>query len=174
MRTLLFLLLACLISGCASGNKAYELPEQFAPLKEIRERGPALGAVIDGPWMTTIGEYVYVENLDEWLTRNPPGSVLFEAKLYHEQVHAERQLAHNVYLWIANYVYDTNFALEEEKLGWYRELLYLRSCGQTINVEGVARALSRYKNLSGKLISYEDALTWVRDVLADRWHPLPE
>jgi len=167
------------VSGCQgldkdpeNGGLTYDLPVKWRPLEKIRERGNILNTVIQSDTaITTVGTSAYVKDLTKWLDKHPPNSLMFNAIMRHEQEHAKRQLDYGLYTWIAKYSYDRNFALEEELIGWYYQVTTLSNMGQQINVDAVAAILAGYRNLTGKLITFEEAQNWVRDVLAGHWIP---
>lgn len=180
MTKLLSLVSLVVLSGCYlvspptddNGNVvAHVLEEKWRPLEDVRERPPAVQNFGSDTSTTTVGRHCYVKNLQEWLTRYVPGSAKYQALLRHEQEHSKRQLAYGLYLWLARYSYDREFALEEEKIGYYWEITERRRLGYPVNIDGVALALSKYKNLSGSLISFTDARQWILDVLAGNWKP---
>jgi hypothetical protein len=152
------------LAGCTGASHA--APEEFRPLKQVTEN-----SLRSGGYITTIGETAYVNDLDSWLERHPVNSVSYRAKLGHESVHSKRQIDAGLAAWLNQYLTDRAFMWEEEKRGWYVELLALRSGGLPINTNGVADVLAGYSNLSGKMVSREEALAWVNDVLAGRWKP---
>lgn len=149
----------------------HRVDPRFAPLEAVVERMTLPG--FSDSALTTIGTKVYVVDLERWLQRHPPGSATYDAVLLHEQVHAQRQLAAGVDPWIQRYVHDRAFMWDEEQRGWYVELRHLQARGLTVNREGVARSLSKYKNLAGAMVSYDDALAWTTAVLDGRWTPPP-
>lgn len=168
MRKIL-VLLAFTLAGCAS--ESYKLGPEWRPLEEIRVRPRIANGLMSDTAITTVGRYCYVKDLDEWLGRVPPGSIKFNAIMRHEQEHAHRQKKQGEWLWISRYSVDREFALEEEKIGYYYEITERRRLGDRVIPEAYALVLSKYKILSGKLISYEDALVWVRSVLDGTWTP---
>lgn len=178
MRKFLWCAALLLCSGCINtapkfgiSDAVLALGPEWRPLQEIRERPYLLRDVGSDTATTTVGKVAYVRDLEEWMIRVPAGSPKFNAILRHEQEHSKRQLAAGTYLWIAKYSYDTKFALLEEQIGYYYELTVRRQLGGSVKPEAYAVALSSYENLAGKLISYEDALAWVRAVLSGSWSP---
>jgi len=170
MRKFLILALPLILSGCLSSAK-HELGPEWRPLEEIRER-PSLARDLGSPTaITTVGKRCYVRDLDEWLGRKPPGSRDYLAVLRHEQEHSRRQIAYGTWSWIARYGVDTKFALLEEQIGYYYEMTETRRLGGLVVAEDYASRLAKYKNLSGSLITFDEALVWARDVLAGRWTP---
>ncbi len=147
----------------------HRVDPRYAPVEAIVERPtlPGLSSTV----ATTIGTKVYVADLDGWLKRHPPGSATYDAVLLHEQVHARRQLAAGVDPWVQRYLHDRAFMWDEEQRGWYVQLQHLRQQGLGIDVQAVARNLSKYRNLTGPMVSYDDALAWTEAVLAGRWTP---
>lgn len=173
MRTILLTLILSTLVGCAGAGKklgyeTYEVEPEFTPLKRISER-PDL--VLSSTAITTVGETAYVVDLDEWLGKHRPGSATYVAKLAHEQVHSIRQNKKGTFLWVSKYLWDTKFMWEEEQQGWFVEITQLRKRGKFVKAEAVAALLAGYKNLRGKMVDYEEALKWVKDVLAGRWTP---
>lgn len=153
-------LVLALLAGCSS----VDLPEEFLPLTTLAEGNP-LGSTA----ATTIGETVYVQDLDDW--RGRLGELRVRALLQHERIHAIRQAEAGVGLWLARYLSSRSFAWREERLGWFVQIQALRAGGETVNPEGIAKILSDYKHPLGELVSYEEALGWVQDVLRGAWRP---
>lgn len=170
MRKLLILALPLFLCGCLSSAK-HDLDLAWRPLEEIRERPAVMQDIEPKGAITTIGKRCYVSDLDDWLNRYPPGSTKYLAVLRHEQEHSRRQLDTGVWSWVARYGVDKDFALAEEKIGFYYEMTERRRLGEWVNPETYARSLSKYKILSGSLISYDEALAWANDVFAGRWTP---
>ncbi len=167
MRTLIVSALLIFFTGC----NTFQLDEKWEPLVEMVER-PALK---NGDGITTtVGTRIYRADIDSYLEKNPPGSAQFDSLLYHEQIHSKRQLHTGLAVWLSRYGTDTAFMWKEEQLGYYAQIINLRKRGLTINIEGIARALSGYKNFRGAMVSYEDAIVWVRDVVGGRWKPAEE
>lgn len=169
----LILPVCLVVCGClSSGEKELALDEDYRPLKAVKERGTALDVVIHSDSaITTIGEYSYVESIDKFIQRRPPGSITFRAIMLHEREHAVRQLEHGTFWWVTRYSYDRDFALNEEKRGYYYEIKTLINNGVNVSPEGVAQQLSSYKNVAGRLVSFEDALVWARNVINGTWTP---
>ncbi len=157
MRKLFTLLVLVLISGCSSTD-SYDLDSKWEPLEEVRERPEVVSDLASDTATTTVGRYCYVKDLDDWLVRYQPGTAKFEALLRHEQEHSRRQLKTGTFLWIARYGVDKDFALLEEQIGYYYEITERRRLGNPMVPEAVALTLSNYKILTGRLISYADAL----------------
>lgn len=158
------LLLVFLAVGCTSQN----LGGEWRPLERIT------ASKILSPSKTgarTIGSTVYVYDLKTWLAQHP--EPLLTAVLKHEQVHAHRQLNYpdGETRWIQRYLTDPAFAWEEEQVGWYEQITYARAHGVVFIPEGLAKALSDYRTLAGPMVSYDEALAWVRAVISGHWHP---
>lgn len=164
MRKLLWALPVIFCLGC----NTFELNEKWRPLEQMVER-----IHVDGQSgiTTTLGTKIYRENIDKYLEENPPGSPKFDSLLYHEQVHSKRQLRLGLAKWLSKYGTDTEFMWGEEQLGYYAGLKEKQRRGLWVNIDGRARAMAKYTNLMGKMVSYEDALQWVRDVLSGSWKP---
>lgn len=180
MRNSLAFVLLTLLAGCQYVGPvldkdgfilAHQLDEEWRPLEDVRERPRLVRDLGSDTATTTVGRHAYVRDLDEWIDRVVPGSPKYRALLRHEQEHSRRQLAYGLYLWIARYSYDKKFALLEEQIGWYYEITERRRLGSPMNPDITAAVLSRYENLAGRLISFEEARVWVLDVLAGRWTP---
>lgn len=160
------LLLALLgLVGCQS---PYPLDERWRPLVEVVERPDLLGA---GSRTTTLGARLYVADLNAWLRRYPPGSVEQEALLLHEREHARRQLAQGLGPWLAGYLNDPDFMWREEQLGWALEIEHLRDRGGRVVPAAMAAALAGYRNLTGSMVGFSEALAFVRAVLRGTWSP---
>lgn len=157
----LFLLL---VVGC-SGD-VHKLPEEYEPLERVKE-----SSLRSEGYVTTVGDTLYVHDLKDWLEVHVPGSPKYKATLLHEQQHSIRQKDEGLAKWIARYGFDTDFMWEEEQIGWYYEIITLRQWGLNPSPEAIANSLSNYKNLSGRMVSYNDALMWVRAVLNGQWKP---
>lgn len=165
-RTILLTLLLILPLNYGCRGPVHELDEQYRPLERVQE-----SVLRPGTAITTIGRTAYVNDLEKWLVDRPVGSPRYHAILLHERLHAQRQLDYGLTSWLARYLRDVDFMRDEELRGWYIQLTEYRRRGLQISPEGVAKTLSNYRNLVGRMMSYEDALTWVRDVLAGRWRP---
>ena len=161
-RTLLLIIL--LVSGCV--GSVHNVPEQYRPLERVQGSPLRSNSAI-----TTIGRTAYVNDLGEWLTAHPPGSPKYHALLLHEREHTLRQEAYGLRAWLVQYLADTDFMWAEERVGWYAQIQAYRKAGLTVNPEGIAKLLSSYRNIAGRMVAYEDALAWVRDVLSGRWQP---
>ena len=159
------LLVLLLLAGC---HRPYALDERWRPLVEVVERPDLL---VSDSISTTLGTRVYVANLDDWLRRFPPESVEQEALLLHEREHAVRQLDAGLGAWLARYLNDCAFMWREEQLGWFLQLRHLRTAGRPVFPAVIALALSDYRNLSGPMVGYEEALAWVEAVLSGAWTP---
>lgn len=144
------------------------LDAKHFPLKHLAEN-PILTLTFEPTEAMTIGDTVYVHDLEEFLSEIP--EFRLTALLLHEQVHSIRQQAYGVFPWILKYLVDKNFALHEEKLGWAAHLLWLRDHGHDINRDVAAYSLSNYMVLTGYLISEEDARIWVDQVLDQGLRP---
>lgn len=151
-----------------AGAEVHALPARFAPLTRIVGKGAF--PFQSKTSISTLGDACYTPDLARWLQAHPPGGPLYEAVLRHEQLHAQRQ-AGGVDPWLDRYLKDTRFMWEEEQLGWYEQLRFLKERGLRLDAQAVARNLSKYSNLSGSMISYDQALKWTEDVLAGRWRP---
>ena len=180
MRKLLALVLLLPLAGCqmlgapkdADGNVvAHKLDAVWRPLEDVRERPRVVRDLGSATSTTTLGRHCYVRSLDEWLARVVPGSAKYRALMRHEQEHSKRQLEMGLYLRVARYSYDKEFALLEEQIGYFYEITERRRLGNPINIDGTALVFSKYQNLAGKLISFQDAKSWILDVLAGRWTP---
>lgn len=68
--------------------------------------------------------------------------------------------------WVRKYLTDKNFRWAVEKRGYKEDILYERTHGIRVIPEVYARILSgkTYNNM----VSYDEALKWVRDVLSGR------
>lgn len=160
-------ILVMLLPACSS--REHELDPVYAPLEQIRERP---NVVLSETAITTIGDTSYVVDLHDWLERHPEGSLTYRAVLLHEQEHSKRQLKAGTLGWLSRYLTDKDFMWAEEQRGWYWELKALHSGGATVNVDGVANALSKYKTATGtRMVSAADAKVWVIQVLAGQWAP---
>lgn len=159
----------CLLLLVSVACSSHEVPAEYRPLEQIKER---LGVIGSKTAISTIGRTAWVADLDAWLKRNQPGSPMYRAILRHEQEHARRQLAMGTAKWLKRYLSDKAFMWAEEQIGWYWQITELQRLRQRVYPEGVARILSG-KTYKG-MVSYDDALKWVRDVLGGRWTPPTE
>lgn len=168
--TALVITASCL-TGCTSvpalpfvtDGREYKLNSKFAPLKAVEEATDKL--FVEG-MTTTIGNYCYVPDLKKWRQFYPDGSVQQDALLYHEQVHAKRQLGYPITLWLARYVTEPSFRWEEEKLGYEAEFRYLYKNGILLNPEAFAIMVSHdYKILGQQMVTYKDALDWINGLI---------
>lgn len=157
------------IVGCSGG--VHRLDPRWAPLVEVVER-PSL--ILSDEASSTLGNRVYVADLDAWLRRYPDGSVEQEALLLHEQEHALRQQATGLGRWLGRYLNDRAFMWQEEQRGWALELRHLQRHGRPIVRVGIASALHGYRNLAGRMVGFAEALAWIDAVLNGLWMPPPE
>lgn len=166
MRVLMTMALLTMIttSGCAT--KVHPVEERFRPLERIKE-----SVLRPGTGITTIGRTARVNDLDDWLAKHPPGGPRYDALLLHEREHTLRQEAYGLNAWLSRYMTDLDFMWAEEARGWYIQLMEYRRRGLRVNVSGVAKILAGYRNFAGRMISEEDALKWIQDVLSGRWKP---
>lgn len=174
-RLAICLALTVLPVGCVSTNplpsygKTREVEEMYRPLRIMSERP---NMVLSDTAITTVGETVYVADLDKWMVDHPADSPRYHASLVHEQRHAERQIKTGVLKWVGLYLYDPAFMWAEEQIGWYHQLILLKNAGLQINVDGVANTLHGYKTLTGKrMVEVEEAKKWVNAVLSGQWLP---
>lgn len=163
MIRLLLIMLA--LTGCQG---PIELEERWRPLVEVVERPDLL---VSNTIATTLGTRVYVADLGEFKRRFPEGSPERDALLAHEREHAVRQLDSGLGPWLARYLNDREFMWREEQLGWFLQLRALQAAGRPLFPAVIANTLSGYRNLEGRMVSREDALSWIQDVLAGRWTP---
>lgn len=157
-----WLLIVLLLAGCQSVN----LDDEWLPLEQIKQN-PAIAT--SETVMVTIGETVYVADLDKWLADH--SGARLDAILKHEQLHSERQHAMGVTLWLGRYAVDPEFMWREESFGWYLQLKHYQRAGLRVNVDGVAQILASYENLGGQMIDYPSAKQWVLEVLDGHWAP---
>jgi hypothetical protein len=157
------------VIGCSTTE--YNVESDYRPLKQIRERPEFLAP---DTTITTVGDTIYVANLKNWLADNEPGSLVYRSKLKHEQVHSIRQSDKGLAEWLAKYMTDTSFMWAEEQRGWYEEIMTIRTAGLNVNPAEIAVILKGYKNLVGKMVSFDDALVWVQAVISGSWKPAPK
>lgn len=153
------------LAGC---QRPYALNERWRPLVEVVERPNVL---VSNTIATTLGTRVYVANLHDWLDRFPPGSPEQEAFLLHEREHARRQLAVGLGSWLARYLRDRDFMWREEQAGWALQLDHLRDHGRPLFPQVLAATLSDYRNLSGRMVGFAEALAFVEAVLRGTCSP---
>lgn len=157
MSRLKTILLILTLSACS----AHDLSPEWKPLETVVEGDLPF---ISDTATTTLGSRIFVVDLDNWLEKYPVNSDQYRALLLHEQVHAQRQLDGNLSVWLFHYVNDPKFRWEEEKLGWEKEIKYLRDKGKAKSAEHYAIILaSKYQGM----VSYKDALLWVNQVLSN-------
>ncbi|MCO5167887.1 MAG: hypothetical protein M9894_16205 [Planctomycetes bacterium] len=130
-------LLFVLLATCAGcGARQIELEERWRPLEAVVEARV--------PWAedtttVTLGTRCYTADLGWWEIAYPEGPHR-DALLLHEQEHAVRQAVAGR-TWYARYLADPA-------------------------PEHYAEVLAGYRLPGGRMVSYEDALAWVRDVLS--------
>lgn len=156
------------VLALASCHRPYALDERWRPLVEVVERPNVL---VSNTIATTLGTRVYVANLPDWLERFPPGSPEQEAFLLHEREHARRQLAAGLGPWLARYLRDRDFMWREEQIGWALQLEHLRDHGRPLFPQVLAAALADYRNLTGRMVGFTEALAFVEAVLRGTWTP---
>lgn len=159
-----------LLTGCAG----YDLDPKWYPLEVVKERPGFLGFLYtDSAMMTTIGNTLYVDDLEYFKKKYPPDSQSFIRIMAHERVHSIRQTAGVPFFglawWLLKYVFSTEFMWDEERMAAYFEYKYnvRRSSAEE------AKAFSEhYFNIFGMpMISYEEALKWVEQAKKDEWAP---
>ena len=158
------LLLVVLSYGC----KTHSLGSEWRPLKRIRE-SEILAVGVSTKGARTLATEVIVRNLSKWLKLHP--EPLFTAALKHELVHAQRQKKMGFLKWTSRYLTDKKFMWEEEQLGYYEHLIYLKRHGVRIVFESWAKNISNYLALEGRMVSYKDAHVWILAVWAGQWKP---
>ena len=176
-KTLPLLLLLCL-AGC----RTYDI-DGYPPLSKLVER-PSLSIFgVHDRTLTTKGSHVYVGDLDNFLATYPPGSIEWVGKMKHEQVHGKRQFAYlglpgeaALSAWLTRYIVDAGFMWSEEQAGCYVQIKYLQSRAHwpPVRTPHMAERLSKgiYKTVLGKpMVSYDEALQWIKDVLSGNWTP---
>lgn len=154
-------LLLFVLAGC---GRSFEIKDAaYAPLVRVEEATDKL--FHDGAKTTILGT-IYVTDLDVFIERYPEGSVQRDALFRHEQVHSTRQWTYpgTPGLWLVRYGIDSDFRWEEEKAGWEQEIKVLVKAGEGVDIDRVARAMNEnYRSpAGGRMVSFEDALAWVR------------
>ena len=165
MRNIVFITALLLLGGCTVTR---DVESKYRPIETMAER-PSLpnGDSI----ITTVGKTVFVGDLEKWMAAHPADSPRYDSIMLHEKVHSHRQLKAGLLgltLWLGNYFSDQSFRWREEKLGWYVQLKMYQRYGLLVDAERVARTLDGY---IPKLVDYDEALQWVRDVLSGSWKP---
>jgi len=162
--SLLLVILCLSFAGCNS----FALEDKWLPLTRLVDR-PAMSS--NDTLKTCIGDTVYIAELDKWLEKYPTNSRFFQQTMYHEQVHSKREFERGLWRYLAEYAVNPAFMWREEQLGYYVSLKYRQRNGMIIIPEYYADILAGYKNIFGSMVSKEDALLWVTDVLNNRWKP---
>lgn len=145
-----------LITGCANTQ---ELDPKWTPLTHIVERPHLKGYE---SITTTITPNIYVADLDTFLEQAETDPVYHHALMLHEQVHAVRQKELGLTSWLYKYTFSPSFRLAEEKAGYEVMIRHLVKSNYFINREDLASGLSNYYN---GMITYDDALAWINDVI---------
>jgi hypothetical protein len=151
------------------------LPNDWAPLTHVIERN-SLPGVGDGV-ATTLSPYLFVSDLDWFNEVYPEGSVKHHALRIHEVQHALEQEKYagdatgiirsaRLASWANRYLNDPEFRWAVEQKGYGAEIRYLMSRGAPIIPEHYASVLSG--STYNGMVSYEDALQWVWDVIRNR------
>lgn len=153
----------------AASADEHPLEGRWRPLVKVVER-PSLPGLSERA-TTTVGDTVYVADLERWLAEHPPGDPRYDAVLLHEQVHARRQGEQGLEGWLDRYLNDRAFMWSEEQLGWYEQIQELKRRGLGIDAAALARNLAGYGNLAGPMVSEQEARAWVDAVLAGQWRP---
>lgn len=163
---IIFALCLPLMNGCAA---THDLSKEYDPLTTVSER-PWYASWIGGSesLITTVGDTAYVKDLDVWLEARPVDSPRYRNVLMHERVHSYRQSQRVLAGWLKDYLTNPEFQWYEEQLGWFVQIRLNMRTGVRMNSQGIAKILSGYKP---KMVEYEDALKWVRDVMSGRWQP---
>jgi len=160
----LFGIVALALSGCCSTAAPIVLTTHYAPLTQVVE---APDRVISPDVTTTVYSTAYVGDMGQWISDHPEGSLERSATLEHERVHAVRQFAAGAW-WFVRYVTEPGFRWAEEQLGWREEIRTLRA-GRWIDQPATAAVLSgtTYELLGRPMVSYADALAWVRTTVEE-------
>lgn len=175
-RAAALLLVVLALAGC----KCQSIDGDYGPLTKICER-PKLPYGSNTAY-TTLGAHIYTTSLDTFNEDYPPGSPDLEALLRHERVHAKRQFHYQgmpgeiaLWAWVARYVTDAKFMWREEQLGYYESIRHLQANGLWHNARTYAQAEAMhdtYKTIGGKhMVSFDDAVAWITDVLNGVWTP---
>ena len=159
---ILLLLITLSFFGCVNYQS---LDEKYYPIKYISERPWYLSVITDEMFVTTIGDTVYVADINKWSKMRSLAQ--YDITLSHEKVHAYRQEEKGLYSWLWNYITCTEFRWHEEQLGWYVDLKLTQMYKLPIYPEVTAGILDNYQSM----VSYDDALKWVRDVINGHWKP---
>lgn len=160
------LILLILIIMCGCNQPTLKLDSKWEPLKQIKE---APHEFITEEMTVTIDDTCYVYNLREWIKNQPIGSIENDALLYHEQLHAQRQLDYpgTIVIWLFRYITSPDFRWQEEQLSYEVEIRYLQNHGLRIDVNNLAVIMShKYKTFGGQMISYSDAVKWINALIA--------
>lgn len=161
------LILILLFSGC----QFIELDSKWKPLKYVKQN-PYQPVDI----YTTLGNSIYVRNLEDWQKKYPEGSQNRNWLLLHERVHSYRQAKMGLTSFTAKYAYNKEFRWNEERLAEYASLKYLMRIGALKPGEQTEKYLdSRAKFFSGeaykKMVSYQTARQWFDSVVHKGWEP---
>ncbi len=163
VRTTLAALLIFFLTGC----KTHPIPDIFLPLEELVERPWS------GSYITTLNTSVWTGDIKQYLDLKPEWSPLYVGNMIHERIHAIRMDGLlGTAIFVLQYAFSTDFMWKEEQICWYYELMYLKSKGIIKPSAYTAQFLATgYDNITGSMISREDALRWVKDVYAGKWKP---
>jgi hypothetical protein len=164
VRLLPLIALLFLLAGCTS----HPIPELYRPLEELSERPWWLG----GSAITTIHTTVWVRDIDDYFKRKPEGGSRYVSDMIHERIHSLRM--GNIFStgwFLLRYIFSTDFMWEEESIGWYFQITYLKSKGVTLSPAYTASFLLTYSNLTGSMLTPEGALQWAKDVYSGKWKP---
>ena len=139
------------LSGCSSQHM--RLDPKWEPLTSIEQN-----SICPEHRIVAVGDTVYVRYLGDFLRRNAQKTRL-EAVLVHEQVHARRQRTHplGTFGWCIRYLFDKEFAAEEERVAYLAERAYLLARGKARDLEETTSILRSYWVLTGRLWSRSEA-----------------
>ena len=173
MRRLIVLITLFIMVGC--NGPVYKLEDRWAPLVQVQQTTDKL---IADHTTTTIGDTCFCNDLKQWLQDYPPGTVEYEALLLHEKQHSIRQgsFEGHAEAWLLKYAAEPSFRWAEEQIGWAQEITHLVQGGRNVIPEEVATWLSEnYSDPLGRpMVSYNDALVWVRDTINKAWSTPPQ
>jgi hypothetical protein len=164
-----WLLFLVLVAGAAEPScgralpigRSYALGSRWLPLTHVVEDPTK---TIGRAMTTTIVPFLFVRNLDDWLTVYKPRGARFEALLRHEHVHAVHQLESLPPLagWLERYISGKHFRWREEREGYFEEILYRVQSGETLKAPEIAHALATdYEGEDGPMIDMGTAQAWV-------------
>lgn len=149
MRKIFWIVFISIFLGCSTSQ--IKLDKKWHPLETIIE-DPLQEESVYYAW----DKAMHISSFKNWNNRS---KIKKHASLLHERVHIVNQEEYGLIMFFLNYGFSPTFRLEQEKLAYKVEILYLISKGRTVNIEYYAKTLSG--SLYNNMVSYSSIKKWL-------------